>query len=85
MRIVDDQHKLILRLFSRAAARVGSVAHLALRLHISQADAGMYLQGKAIPPEEVLLGAVDIILDELPNIRREFPPEVWRSLSLPKT
>lgn len=84
MRSVDDQHKLILRLFSRAAARVGSIAHLGIRLHISSADVGLYMQGKAIPPEEVLLGAVAIILDELPNIRSEFPPEVWRSLSLPK-
>jgi hypothetical protein len=81
---MDDEQRLILRLFSRAAARAGSAQHLALRIKASPNEVLMYMQGKKVPPEEVLLRAVDIILDELPGIRADFSTEVWRSLSLPK-
>ena len=84
MPAVDDQHRLILRLFTRAAAKVGSAAHLAMDLGIPYGELTLYLQGRAIPPEDLLLRTVAIILDELPNIRPEFSAELWHSLSLPK-
>ena len=81
---MDEEHELILRLFSRAAARVGNVSHLALRIKASPNEVLRYMQGEAIPPEDVLLRTVEIILDELPRFRSEVSAEVWRSLSLPK-
>lgn len=80
---MDAEHELILRLFSRAAAKVGSVNQLALRLGISYADVATYMQGKAIPPEPILLRAVELILDDLPYFRANFA-QAWQSLSLPK-
>lgn len=82
MTAMDAEHELVLRLFSRAAGKVGSVAQLALRLGVSYADVATYMQGKAIPPDVVLLRAVEIILDEASYFRAHFP-EAWRSLSLP--
>ena len=81
---MDDEHRLVLKLFSRAAARAGSAGHLALRIKASPNEVSTYMQGKAIPPEDVLLRTVEIILDELPGFRAEFSPEAWQSLSLPK-
>jgi hypothetical protein len=81
---VDEQHRLILRLFSRAAAKIGSAAHLAMNLGIPYGELLLYMQGTAIPPENVLLQAVSIIMDELPNIRSEASAETWESLRLPK-
>ena len=79
---MDAEHELILRLFSRAATKVGSVSHLAQKLGSSYADVATYMQGKAIPPDPVLLRAVEIILDELAYFRANYP-EAWKSLSLP--
>jgi len=81
---MDDEHRLISRLLSRAAAKVGSPERLAIHIQASPAEVWSYMQGKKIPPEAVLLRAVEVILDELPNFRTEFSPEVWHSLSLPK-
>ena len=77
---MDDSHKVILRLFNRAAARIGNARLLALHLRLSDEQLAAYLMGKALPPDEVLLRAVDLILDELPGIRADVSPEVWRSL-----
>lgn len=79
---MDSEHELILRLFTRAAAEVGSVSHLALRLGVSYADVALYMQGKAIPPEPVLLGALELILHDLPYFRANYA-DAWKALSLP--
>ena len=80
---MDGEHRLVSRLFSRAAVRVGNVGLLALRIKASPKEVVRYMQGEAIPPEDVLLRAVEIILDELSTFRHDFPPQVWRSRSLP--
>jgi hypothetical protein len=81
---MDEEHRLTQSLFNRAAERVGSATRLQQRLRISSNDVLMYLQGKAIPPEAVMLRAVEIVLDELPRFRSEFSSEAWQALSLPK-
>ena len=63
--------------------KVGSASALAQQIRIPYSELRGYLDGEAMPPEDILLRAVDVILDELPAIRSEFSPEVWRSLSLP--
>ena len=80
---MDEEHQLTQRLFNRAAERVGGATRLKQRLRISSNDVLMYLQGKAIPPEAVMLRAVEIVLDELPRFRSEFSSQAWRALSLP--
>lgn len=64
--------------------KIGGAGMLASQLKIPFTELREYLHGEAMPPEEVLLRAVDIILEELPSIRAEFSPEVWKSLSLPQ-
>ena len=54
-----------------------------MNLGIPYAELTLYLQGKSIPGDDVLLRAVEIILDELPGIRRTTSPEVWEALRLP--
>ena len=80
---MDAEHELILRLFARAAHKVGSVSRLAMMLGVSYADVAKYMQGEAIPPEAVLLRAVELILDDVAHFRNLYP-DAWESLSLPK-
>jgi hypothetical protein len=80
---MNDRHAIVERLFVRAAQRLGGAGMLARRVRIPLSQLRHYLVGEAMPPEQVLLATVNVILDELPAIRREFPAEVWRSLSLP--
>jgi len=81
---VDEEHRIILRLFSRAAARTGSAAQLAIRLAISYPQLSTYLQGKELPPDDILARVVAIILDELPDIRRDSSAKAWDALRLPR-
>jgi len=80
---MTERHAVIKRLFLRAAMRVGSAGALAQQLQITYSELRLYLEGEAAPPEEVLLKAVSVILDELPAIRTEFSRETWDSLRLP--
>ncbi len=79
----DERTAVIRRLFIRAAQKLGSANALCEVCGIAYPDCHSYLSGEAVPSEEVLPRAVDVVLDELPAIRSEFPQEVWRSLSLP--
>jgi len=80
---MTERHSVIRRLFVRAAMKIGSASELAHQLSIPYSEVRLYLDGEAAPPEEVLLRVVEVILEELPTIRAEFSPEIWRSLRLP--
>ena len=80
----DEEHAIIRRIYAAAAAKIGSVAHLAEHLGLGYADVLAYVEGKALPPDEILLRTVDLLLEELPAIRGEFSPDAWRALSLPR-
>jgi hypothetical protein len=69
---MDHEHRLVSRLFSCAAVRVGNVSLLALRLEASPKEVLRYMQGESIPPEDVLLSAVEIILDDRSTSRSDF-------------
>jgi hypothetical protein len=81
---MSEQHRIIQRLFIRAAEKHGSTAFLALHLAIPYSELRLYIQGEAMPLEVILLKVVDLILEELPAIRSEFSPDLWASLALPK-
>jgi hypothetical protein len=80
---VDESQAIVQRIFSRAAEKIGSTSALALRLRISYTELGTYLSGEAMPPEAVLLGAVELLIEEIPVLRREFSEAAWTSLPLP--
>ena len=63
--------------------RVGSTAALAKYLAIPYSEVRTYASGDAMPPEDVLLRTVELLLDELPAIRSGFSQAAWRSLRLP--
>jgi hypothetical protein len=71
---------IIRRIFTAATHKFGSAAHLAAHLGITSSELRTFLDGRAMPAEAVLLSAVDLLLEELPAIRREFSSEDWKSL-----
>jgi hypothetical protein len=81
---VDESQAIVQRLFSRAAQKIGSTSALALRLGISYTELGTYVSGEAMPPESVLVAAVELLIEEIPVLRREFSEAAWRALPLPR-
>ena len=81
--IEHEERAIIQRIFSRAAMKLGSAAHLAEALGVSYAELQGYLHGSGVPSDAVLFRAVDVILDELPAIRATFSERAWTALSLP--
>jgi hypothetical protein len=79
-----EARAIVRRIFVRAAEQVGSAAHLSERLSITYAELRTYLFGEAVPPEAVLLEAVQLIIEQLPYLRGEFSKEAWQSLRLPR-
>jgi hypothetical protein len=41
------------------------------------------MSGHAMPPEAVLVRAVELIIEDVPSIRSGFSDAAWRSLPLP--
>lgn len=62
---------------------MGSASALALHLRIPYSELATYLAGHAMPPEAVLVRAVELIIEDLPTIRSGFSDAAWRSLPLP--
>jgi hypothetical protein len=54
----------IQRLFALAAQRVGGGPPLVQHLRITYSELRTYLAGEAMPPEEVLLRAVDLLIED---------------------
>lgn len=76
----DDQLAIVRRIFVAALMKYGSAGHFAEYLGIPQDELGAYIAGKAMPPEDVLLRAARIIIDELGAFRHEFPEAAWAEL-----
>jgi hypothetical protein len=81
---VEESQAIIERLFTRAAEKIGSVSRLARQLEAPYSEVRSYVHGEAMPPEEILLRAVDLIIDELPAIRAGFSQKTWDLLGLPR-
>ena len=71
---------VVQRLFVEAARRLGSAEALGARLELEEGDLRKFLTGESIPPQRVLLRALDVVLEDFHAIRREFSEEAWRSL-----
>jgi len=67
------------RVLAKAAVQIGGVAQLAARLNIGARLLGEYLTGARAIPDALLLAAIDVVLEELPEPRNapraDAPPE----------
>ena len=81
---LGEQHAIVQRIFLRAAERIGGASALCQQIKVPYSELRTYLQGDAMPPEDILLRAVDVIIDELPTIRSGFSQRAWQSLALPR-
>jgi len=77
---MEESLAIVQRIFTCAAMKVGSAAHLADYLGIGHGDIGLYLRGQAMPTDLVLLKVVDLLIEEMPAIRSEFSEAAWKAL-----
>ena len=84
-RSLDESNAIVQRLFAMAAQRVGSAAALGRHLGLTYRQLRPYLAGEAVPPDEVLLRTVDLVIEDLKMVRSGFSEQAWRSLSLPES
>lgn len=80
---MEEHHLIVRKIFGQAAARIGSRARLAGELGISYEDAGRYMAGQALPPQEVLARVAALLGADLARIRAAFSSDTWRALKLP--
>jgi DNA-binding transcriptional regulator YdaS (Cro superfamily) len=59
-----DTRALAQRILGKAAARVGSADRLASYLSVTPAKLEAWLEGDEVPPAEMILRAVDLLVDE---------------------
>jgi hypothetical protein len=59
-----ETHALAQRVLVRAARRIGGAEALAAHLRVAPARLARWLAGKEVPPTEILLRAVDVVVDE---------------------
>jgi len=69
-RVAADPTVTARRVLARAAVLLGGVARLSERLALSQRQLTDYLTGEEPIPDELFLGAIDIVLEELPDPRK---------------
>ena len=85
-KIENEETKAILQhLFALAVRRVGSTAALGRQLGILYSELRTYLAGEAMPPSDVLLRAVDLVIEELGGLQSQFSEQAWRSLPVAAT
>lgn len=80
-----EERRVVRRLFLRAAERLGSASALARSLGLTYPHIRSYLNGEAIPPDDLLLRTVALVIDDLEILKAEFSAQAWSSLSLPGT
>ena len=59
-----ETHALGQRVLAKAALRVGGASALAACLKVSESQLAAWLAGTAVPPAEVIMRAVGLVLDE---------------------
>jgi len=73
----SEELAIVRRIFIAACYKFGSAANFAGHLGISYSELSSFLEGRAMPSDAVLRLAVKEVLDEVPMMRKEFPPELW--------
>lgn len=59
-----DTRGLAQRVLARAATRIGGADRLAKHLGVPPATLEVWLQGTEVPPVEMILKAVDLVIDD---------------------
>jgi hypothetical protein len=77
---MQPERAIVRRLVRRGAARCGSLGRLATVLGVQFLDVAGYVTGVALPPGDVLSKLLELVKEDLPQIRSEFPPAAWASL-----
>jgi hypothetical protein len=62
------------RIVAKAAHKLGGVAALSKLLGVGDASLGDWIQGRNVPPPEVILRVVSLLVDEPTTFWREPPP-----------
>jgi len=75
-----EEMAIVQRLFTRAAMKIGSATALARELGIQYAEVRLYMYGEAMPSEELLLRATQVILQDLDGIKAVSDAEAWQRL-----
>jgi hypothetical protein len=78
--MLRESEALVVRIFGRAASKLGGPAQLARHLDINLSELRTYLGGHAMPPESILLRVVSVIFEELPQMRGDYTAATWNSL-----
>jgi hypothetical protein len=81
MQNLEDPKAVIGRLFVLAAERAGSRSALCLQLGLTHSGLQDYLSRTSLPPAEVILRAVDLLMDD--EALKSISERTWRSLFLP--
>lgn len=76
----DGPNAIIQRLFLHAERRLGGAVALGTHLGLKAEDLAPYLAGSAIPPADVLLRTVSLVLDDLDAVMRGHPARAWQKL-----
>ncbi len=81
---MEGPNPIVQRIFARAAEQLGGASELSRHLRLNYSELGLYLAGEAMPPEDVLLRAVNVVIQDLKEIRSSFSEQAWRALPLPR-
>ena len=76
----EEAKQIVQRLFVRAAQRVGGAVTLGVLLGFSYSEMPRYINGEAIPPSEVLLQALELVLDDIDVVKDGCSEQAWRFL-----
>jgi hypothetical protein len=61
---VEESNVIVQRLFALAAQCVGGTSALVQRLGLTHSELRTYVTGEAMPPEEVLSRAVQLVIEQ---------------------
>jgi hypothetical protein len=59
--------------------RIGGASALGRHVGVLHSELRTYLAGDAMPPTDVLLKMVELIIEDLKAAESQFPAEAWRS------
>jgi hypothetical protein len=77
----DESFAIVRELFALATERVGGAPALGHHLGLPYSELSPYLTGGAIPPAEVLLRTVDLVVEDLDALKSAFSEHAWLSLA----
>jgi hypothetical protein len=75
-----EETATIERLFALAVQRAGGQGALVQHLRITYSELKTYLKGEAMPPEEVLLRAVELVIKDSKAVTSGLSGQALRSL-----